>query len=289
MALLPVLAVLALAVALGGVATVLRRAGRSPETTVAAARRHGLVVAVLGPVAGVAAVGGLLWGAADVGAGFPGTIGDALVLAPLAYALAHTLVLLIGELAWPRPAGLVRRARLVRRRLADIAPRRLLRLWWVGTVVLAGAISAGAVLGAPGGRTIRHQDGPYLRSAGPWPGWHYGELLTYELVLLLALVATALWVVINRPAVATEDERIEDALRGTSAHRVLRGATAGVLVAAGGLVGAAGNALGSTHALPGPLPVLLALLGDALLLAGVVVLCLPAPRLPVDARRVLVG
>jgi hypothetical protein len=266
-----------------------RRAGRSPETTVTSARRHGLVVAVLGPLAGAAAVGGLLWPAADIGHGFPGTIGDALVLAPLAYALGHTAVLLIGELTWPRPAGAVRRARLVRRRLADVAPRRLLRLWWAGTVLLTGTITAGALLGAPDGRTVQHQDGPFHRSAGPWPGWHYGKPLTYELVLLLALMAAALWVVVNRPAVATQDERVEEALRRTSAHRVLRGATAGVLVAGGGLVGAAANALGSVQVLPWVASTAVALLSDVVVLAGLVVLCLPAPRLPVDAPPVPVG
>src|SRR4051794_4479767 len=129
MALLPVLVVLALAVAVGGAFTAARRAGRSRERSVRSARRHGLVVALLAPVAGIVVVVFLVGAGADVGHGWPGNVGDALVLAPLAYAFTHTVVLLVGELTWPRLAGQVRRARLVPRRLADVAPRRLLRLW----------------------------------------------------------------------------------------------------------------------------------------------------------------
>src|SRR5205085_623902 len=103
---------------------------------------------------------------------------------------------------------------------------------------------------------------------------------------LAVAVGVALHVVVNRPAVATDDERIEDALRRTSAHRVVRGAGAGVLLLAGGLLGVMGNALGSVQALPWLGSITLSLLGDAGLLAGLVVLCLPAPRLPVETPAV---
>jgi hypothetical protein len=288
-AVLPVLVVVALAVAVGGVLAAARRAGRSPEVAVTAARRHGLTVAVLAPVAGVVAVVLLLGAGADVGHGFPGSIGDALVLAPLAYALAHTLVLLVGELTWPRPAGAVRRARLTRRRLADVAPRRLLRVLVGATAALVAAIGVGAALAAPGGHTFEHRDGPFLKEAGPWPGWHYGRPVTVELVLLVAVLAGALWVVVNRPAVATDDERVEAALRRTSAHRILRGASAGVLVLAGGFIGRSGSAAWSVNALSWWPGLLVTLLGDAALVAALVVLCLPAPRLPVGAPPVPVG
>ena len=289
MALLPVLVVLALAAAVGGIIAAARRAGRSSEATVTAARRHGLTVAVLAPVAGIVTVVLLVGAGADVGHGFPGTVGDAMTLAPLAYALAHTIVLLIGELTWPGPRGQVRRARLVRRRLSDVAPRRLARLLAAGTTVLVAVFVVGAILADPDGRTISHREGPYLRGASPWPGWHYGRPVTVELVLLTLLVGAALWVVVTRPAVMTGDERIEEALRRTSAHRVLRGATAGVLVVAGALVTAAGSAVGGVHGVPSPLPLVLMLLGDAVTLTGIVVLCLPAPRLPVEAPAVPVA
>jgi hypothetical protein len=282
MALLPVLVVLALAVAVGVAVTAARRAGRSSEATVTAARRHGLAVAVLGPVAGIVTVVLLVGAGLDAGHGFPGAVGDAMALAPLAYALAHTIVLLLGELTWPGPRGRVRRARLVRRRLSDVAPQRLTRVLAGGTAMLVTLLAVGTALAAPDGRSLVHRDGPYLRTAGPWPGWHYGRPITVELVLLVLVVAATLWVVVNRPAVATADDRIEEALRRTSAHRVLRGAAAGVLVVVGGLVTAAGGALDSVNGLPDPLPLVLMLVGDLVALAGIVVLVLPAPRLPVD-------
>src|SRR3954466_10710396 len=120
--LVPLALVLAVAVGWGLIAA--RRSAPSREVAVAAARRHGLVVAVAAPLAGLVVVGWLLWAAADIGHGFPGSVTDALVISPLAYGLAHTLVLLLGELTWPRPDGAVRRARLVPRRLSDVLPRR---------------------------------------------------------------------------------------------------------------------------------------------------------------------
>lgn len=289
MALLPVLVVLALAVAVGGVFAAARRVGRSSERTVTAARRHGLVVAVLAPVAGIVTALLLVVAGGDAGHGFPGTTGDALAMVPLAYAIAHTVVLLIGELTWPRPAGAVRRARLIRRRLGDVAPRRLLRTFLAGTVLLIAAVAVCAALAAPDGRTLEHQDGPLRMGAGPWPGWHYGKPVTVELVLLLVVLAVTLWVVVNRAAVATDDERMEAALRRTSAHRVLRGATAGVLLTAGGFIGKAASAAWSVNALSWWPGLLVTLLADAVLLGALVVLCLPAPRLPVDAPPVPVG
>jgi hypothetical protein len=286
MALLPVLVVLALAVAVGGAVVAARRAARSQETSVRSARRHGLVVAMVAPVAGIVVVVLLVGAGADVGRGFPGTVGDALVMAPLAYAITHTLALLVGELTWPRPAGELRRARLVPRRLRDVLPQRLTRLALAGTAVLVAELAVGAVLANPSGREITHRVGPYTHTASPWPGWHYGRPVTFELVLLALTVAVTLRVVVNRPAVATDDERIEDALRRTSAHRVVRGAGAAVLLLAGALLGLIGTRLGSVQAVPWLASITLDLLGDAGLLAGLVVLCLPAPRLPVEVPAV---
>jgi hypothetical protein len=288
-ALLPVLVVLALAATVGGAFALGCRAAASQEVTVATARRHGLVAAVLAPVAGLVVAVLLVVAGGDAGHGYPGTVGDALVLVPLAYAIAHTLVLLIGELTWPGPRGAVRTARLVPRRFADVAPRRLVRLLGIGTALVIALVVVGAALAGPGGRQISHRDGSFLHTAGPWPGWHYGSPITVELVVLAAVVVGTLRVVIDRPAVATPDERMEDALRRTSVHRVLRSVTAGMLLLAGGLLTATGNALGSVQALPQLGSLAIDLLGDGTALAGLVVLCLPAPRLPVEAPAVRVG
>src|SRR4051794_25353009 len=144
---------------------------------------------------------------------------DAAAFAPLAFAVTHTVVLAIGELTWPRPTGSVRRARLVRRRLADVVPRRMVRLALAATAVLGVVLVLGPLLSNPDGRSISHSHGAEAWSHSPWPGTHYATVLTTELVLLGLAVGVALWLVVNRPAVATEDERIETALRRASAHR----------------------------------------------------------------------
>ena len=95
----------------------------------------------------------------------------------------------------------------------------------------------------------------------------------------------ALWVVANRAAVATEDDRVESALRAASAHRVLRGTTAATLVVTGGLLGVSGNAVWSIASSSGREA--LAVLGMAVgacglvaLLAAAAVLCVRAPGAP---------
>jgi hypothetical protein len=277
---LPALVVLVLVVAVGLAVSVGGRPGPSQEATVAAARRHALVVSVTAVVVGLFVVGWLLWAAADPGHGFPGSMGDAAAFAPLAFALAHTVVLAAGELTWPRPTGSVRRARLVRRRLADVAPRRLLRLTVVTAGVLAVLLAVGALLSDPDGRTLSRTSGAEGWSHGPWPGPHYGTTLAVELVLLALAVGVALRLVVDRPAVATDDERIETALRRASAHRVLRAPAAALLVLCGPIAGLIVGGLAGIELLPMVAGTVAALLGSVVELAGLVVLCWPAPRVP---------
>jgi hypothetical protein len=284
-ALLPVAIVLALAALVAGVIRAARRIGPSREVVVAAARRQALVVSVLAPLAAICPVVLLVVAGGDVGQGFPGKVGDALLMSPLAFALTHTVVLALGELAWPRPRGAVRRARLVRRGLLDAAPRLLVRLLLTGTLLLVVVLAVGAGWADPDGRSISRGLGAQILSAGPWPGWHYGRPAATELVWLAILVTAALWIVANRPAVATENERIESALRRASAHRVLRGATAGVLLLDGGLLYIGGNAL---RIYEGWAPVVV-IAGAVCGLAGLAVLCAPAPRVPADTPAVPVG
>ena len=186
--------VVALAVTVGG------RPGPSPEAAVAAARRHALVVSITAVVVGLVVVGWLLWAAADPGHGFPGSVPEAAAFSPLAFALAHTVVLAVGELSWPRPTGPVRRARLVRRRLADVAPRRLFRLALAATAVLVVCLALGALLSAPDGRSITATHGPLTTTKSPWLGPHYGGVLTTELVLLAVAAAAALWLLVSASA-----------------------------------------------------------------------------------------
>src|SRR3954452_10435006 len=115
MAGLPLLLVLLLAALVGGGVAVAGRAPPSREGTVAGARRHAVTASVAAVSVGVLA--GLVVPFADGAwaAGSTGSGGRELMLVPIAFGVAHTAVLALGELSWPRPAGQVRRARLVRR------------------------------------------------------------------------------------------------------------------------------------------------------------------------------
>lgn len=287
MAMLLLLAVLTAAVTLATVAALAHRSPPSRESAVASARRHAQRTSATALLLGAAAA---VWvSVRDVGNVAPGAIGVTALLVPIAFGVAHTVVLAVGELTWPRPEGAVRRARLVRRGPLDAAPRWLVRLTGGALVAAAAVIALGAALAAPDGRSIAHisADGLEVAGASPFPGLVYGRPAALGLIVLCLTVAGALWIVAQRAAVATEDDRIEAALRRASVHRVLRGAAATALVVAGGLLAVGG--LSASHVLPGLAATLatgLTFLGGAGMLAGVVVVCLRAPGVPADSPAV---
>lgn len=286
MSLLLLLPVLAGTVALV-VTGIVRRSPPSRETAVAAARAHARLGSVAAVVLGGAAA---LWtGTARLeDAVGPGSLGVTALLVPIAFGVVHTAVLAVTELTWPRPEGAVRRARLARRGLLDAAPRWLVRTARVAATAAVLTLTAGAALAGPDGRSLTVADPPFRATASPFAGPVYGVPAALGLVLLAAGTAGALWVVANRPAVATEDDRVEAALRAASAHRVLRGTTAATLVVIGGLLGVSGNAVWAVAsssgrdvlAVLGVVGVVTAGCGFAALLTAAVVLCVRAPRVP---------
>lgn len=287
MALVPLLTVLVLAAAVALVLVVLRRSPPSREASVHAARRHARLAATAAGALGAASA--LLVAVREVGNSAPGGLGVTGLLVPIAFGVVHTVVLAAGELTWPRPQGEVRRARLVRRGLLDAAPRWLVRTAAVAAALAVGVLAVGALMADETGRRVTHGStaGGDLSwsTASPFPGLFYGRPAAIGLLALGVVTLAALWVVANRPAVATEDERTETALRRASAHRVLRGAVAATLVAIGGLLLVGGMAVSNVGALPlpgwvGGLPGLLTML------AGLVVLCLRAPGVPADSPTV---
>ena len=284
-ALLPFLLVLVLALAVAAGGAFVRREPPRRETTVAAARRHAAGTSALAlALGGIAAVGSLAAGLRLLSGA--GSLGLSALSAPLAFGIVHTVVLLLGELTWPRPAGEIRRARLVRRGPWDAAPRWLLRVTATasGTAVLT--LVLGAAVADPDGRSVSAGSASELAaSASPFPGWTYGGPAAAGLLLLAATTVTALSAVANRPAVVTDDDRAEDALRRASAHRVLRGATTAALVTTGGLLLTGGHAVWrvGTTAGPGLLAttgVLAASAGLIALLVGLVVAVVRAPGVP---------
>lgn len=287
MAVVPLLTVLVLAATVALVLGVLRRSPPSREASVHAARRHARLAATAAVALGATAA--LLVAVREVGNSAPGGLGVTGLLVPIVFGVAHTVVLAAGELTWPRPQGEVRRARLVHRGLLDAAPRWLVRTAAVATALAVAVLAVGALMADETGRAVTHGStaGGDLSwsTASPFPGLFYGRPAAIGLLTLAAVTLAALWVVANRPAVATEDERIETALRRASAHRVLRAAVAATLVAIGGLLLVGGMAMSNVGALPlpgwaGALPGLLTML------AGLVVLCLRAPGVPADSPTV---
>jgi hypothetical protein len=273
-------------VAVGTVAA--RRSPPSRETAVTAARTH----AVRG--SGTAFLLGMLVavyvGANGLGNSAPGGLGVTALLLPLTFGVVHVLVLAIGELTWPRPHGEVRRARLVRRGMLDAAPGWLVRTAAAGLALAGAVVVAGALLADDTGRRFTYApDGLRTATASPFPGLFYGRVATVGLLLLVLSSAAALWIVANRPAVATEDERTEAALRRASAHRVLRVLAGVALVVGGGLLfvlGVALHSVASSSVESGALGLsAVAASGTGLvaLLAGAVVTCARAPGVPADA------
>jgi hypothetical protein len=289
-ALLPLLVLLAGLVTVGVGAATARRSPPSRESVVAAARAHAVRTAVAAIALGLAAA--VYVGAVQLGNSSAGGLGITVVLVLAAFGVVHTLVLGLGELTWPRPDGEVRRARLVHRGLLDAAPRRLVRITAIAAALTVVTLVTGALLADGDGRHYAWSSGDFSGVTGPFPGLFYGLPTALSLGALGALTAAVLWVVANRPAVATADERIEAALRRASAHRVLRVAAGVPLFADGGLLFVGGNALHSAASSSGGAPLLgpvgaaVGVLGMVAMLAGVVVCCLPAPSVPADAPAV---
>jgi hypothetical protein len=290
MSLLPLLFALALAGTLGVGAATVRRAPDSAESTVAAARRHAARTSAAARTLGL----GAALGTAATGAP-SGDLGVTVLLAPVVYAVVHTAVLAVGELTWPRPAGDVRRARLARRGLWDSAPRRLLVPAAVALAVVTVVLAVGGLLAGPDGRSLTYTvgdggAGTVSQTGSPFPGWFYGRPAATGLLVVVVLAVAALWLVATRPAVVTRDARIEEALRRASAHRVLQGALAALLLDAGGLLFVSGTAM------PDIGPAWLDAVAAGLVTAGAltalsapVVAFLPAPRVPAGAPPLPVG
>ncbi|WP_336026540.1 hypothetical protein [Geodermatophilus sp. FMUSA9-8] len=277
------------AVVVGGVTTVIGRTPPGREPAVINAARHARRTSAFAVLAGlIAALGcGVVCLSLLTG---PGVFGRVLLLIPLAAGVAHAVVLALGELAWPRPGGDIRRAALVRRGLFDAAPRGLVRAAAAGLGVTVAVLFLGALAADHTGRTLTV--GGLAARLGPFPGLHYGGPVAAGLLVLVLTTAVALHVVAQRAAVATAEPEVETVLRRASAHRVLRGTTAAVLALAAELLLMVGSTLREAVALTGPAaPAGIGVTGVAVLIAAAVagaaavaVACWQAPTVPADGR-----
>ena len=264
---------------------VLARATPSADlmASTVAARRH----AVLGGSLAIGAASAVALAtpfASALGPRLFGVPGLLLVLVPGAAGLAHVAVLALTERTWPHPTGRVRAARLAPRGIRNVTPPVLGRVLVTAALALLAAVAAGALLAAPDGRSIAVQHGSTGGSAGPFPGLAYGLAALASVGVLLIVSALVLRLVVARPAVEGADELTDAALRRASAHRVLRGALAGTLLTLGPLLAFGGAAAAHVHdGAPAAIAVTVAVVGLAVVVAGLVAGLLPAPRVPLPS------
>lgn len=221
-AVLPLLLVLLLGLGVGWALRPVRTDGpQSPSAAWLAAEQHARrvvavawIVLLLVPV--LVAVGPMMPGGVQRGA--------VLGILPCVAGIAFLLVSGFGELTWPRPAGALRRAPLVRRRVLDVVPRALsiLTAAWVGLLTIL-LLVCGAAAGTDG-RSLSYSRAPgTLNTAGPFPGWYYGRPIGITLLVLVLLTVLVLVLVARRPAVSDTSPEADLALRRTSSRRVLAG------------------------------------------------------------------
>ncbi|WP_456787515.1 hypothetical protein [Cellulomonas sp. P5_C5] len=167
---------------------------------------------------------------------------------PAVAGIAYLAVHAGGELTWPRPAGAVRRAALVRRRIRDVAPPALSWLtvtWFVALGMLLGvcALAAGT-----DGRSLSYGFADQMVStSSPFPGLYYGRTIAAATAVLGIGCVGVLLLVARRAAVSDTSPADDVALRRTSAARVLAGVQ---LVTAWTLAGClffAANAVGTVQ------------------------------------------
>ncbi|WP_298456483.1 hypothetical protein [uncultured Cellulomonas sp.] len=269
-----------------------------PSRAAQAARRHAAVVHALALAVLVLAVAT----GPTLVAALPASLvqGVLLGLVPAAAGVGFCAVQAVGEATWPRPSGTLRRAPLVRRTVADVAPRRLRRLTWAWAVVLVVTLVACGLV-ADGGRALTRQWDLGSASASPFPGWFYGVPLLVAVAVVLVASEGVLRLVARRPVVSDADLPWDLALRRLSAHRALRGAqlvlawtAAGVLLVAGMAMHGVGTEFAADGLTSRLLPVhhlgtAAMLLGAAVGVAGLVVALVPGRAVGEQAPVVAAG
>lgn len=217
---------------------------RDHDATVVAARRHETRTSAAAAAASLCAAL-VLGNPAAVTWGPPGVL---LGLAPFAAALTFCVARTVGEARWPRPSGEVRSAPLLRRSVRDQGGWRL-PLFVATAAAFAVALVVFGFTAAADGRSVERvvasAGGVALesRGAGPYPGWEFGGPALVALLLVVGVTLLALRAVTRRPPIGLLAPAQDDAIRRTSAARVLAGAQAWVGLGAAGYLAFAGGAL----------------------------------------------
>jgi hypothetical protein len=249
----------------------------------ASARRHGVTTSVVAVSVMLLALA--LTPTGVTVAGLDGTRLAAVL--PLAGSAAALLVLLVGEVTWPRPRGATRTALVHDRSVALLLQGRWAAVAGTAVALLVATTVTGGLLAHEDGRSlhteVRAEDGTLLEAHGasPFPGWEYALPQLVVLGAALTLLAMVLRAATHRSTVVTADLDTDRLLRRASAARAYRTLAFGTLVTAGVDLVVAGSAARRVFAgWADQVALGVLLLGVGCAAAALVVALVPAPRLP---------
>lgn len=279
--LLPLLLTLGLAVAIAVGLALTARPDQTLASEVAAARRHAVITSGLALLTLLVTP---LLAVPVLRLASTGTAGALLTAClPLAASAASLLVLAAGEATWPRPTGVTRTALLQPRSVRDLArgPWAWAAAGATAALVVALVACGLGAYGSPGWTVARTHDGG-VETRGPFPGWAFGVPQLCTLAVVVALAGLVLRTTTRRASVVSADLETDRLLRRASAARAFKALLVGVLSTLGADLAVAGQALAGLHreALPHVAWTAVTLLGAGCLLAALVTLLVPAPRLP---------
>ncbi|MFD6179137.1 MULTISPECIES: hypothetical protein [unclassified Isoptericola] len=166
-------------------------------------------------------------------------------VAPFSVALVFCAVRAVGERTWPRPRGEVRSAPLTRRTVGSLGGARLKAVLatagaFAVVLVACGLTADGSGRAFPTGPVTMAGGGVLTGSSGPYPGWPYGAAMLLGLAATLAATWATLRAIVRRPPLHGVPAAHDDAVRATSATRLLGavqlclGVGLGVTLAMGG-------------------------------------------------------
>jgi hypothetical protein len=251
-----------------------RRPAPEPSEAAAAARQHAAAVNAMAWVT-LAVLGGMtpfllvpLVTAASYTHG-PAAVGLPTALVGLAFLAVHA----VGEVTWPRPTGVIRRAHLSPR-TTPRGPRWLWRLTWAWAWLLLVTLVAAGVTSSDGRTLTVRYAANAVQSAGPYPGWRYGVPLLIAAALLVGATEGVLRLIGRRPAVVDTDPVYDAASRQLSAHRAVRGTQLVLALTESVVLVVTGTALGNLDRVPAGAG--LGVLATVVALVGVVAAVIPA-------------
>ncbi|GAA1984268.1 hypothetical protein GCM10009718_22040 [Isoptericola halotolerans] len=286
-------AVILPAALVGLVLWLVRRAHDDGGAPARSARRHELLVSTVATSAAVVSTV-LLVAQPVVWSGWAPAPGLLQAMAPFAVALVFCSVRTVGERTWPRPRGQVRSAPLARRTVRSLGGVRLsLLLATAGglavVLVVCGLTADPTGRAFPTGPATVPDGGVVEGASGPYPGWPYAVPMLLGIAVAVAATLVTLRTITRRPPLHDVPPPADDAVRATSAARLLGavqlcfGLALGLTLAvSGSAVRSGGRGLvlnGADDAGLVALGVALSVVGAAVALAAVVAAVLAAwPR-----------